>query len=330
MPKRKGVGTNPRIENPLLAHNPIEDLNTWYGPAYIPNTAIKNENLEYTCMGTVSFIQGITGIKGNFEVIVPRSQGGLMHFWRNNDDLNEESWYGPSIFIPDKRISDISLISSSYNRLELIARLNQKLYHLYFDKDNWNGPYEIPNSSGSAGVPSFVQGKYGRIGNFEVIVPRSQGGLMHFWRNNDDLNEPWGGPAVFAEMYDVKQAAMIYSSYGRLDAVAIIENELKYFFQRDRVWQGPFDIPNSSGSAGVPSFVQNRGASGNFEVIVQRVNGGLMHFYRKNNEPDPSWSGPHLIKTSLTIDSASLIHSSYDDLEIIGRIGDELYHLLRG
>jgi hypothetical protein len=44
--------------------------------------------------GNPSLIQSNFGLKGNFELVVPMSTGGLAHYWRNNDDP-ELPWYGP-------------------------------------------------------------------------------------------------------------------------------------------------------------------------------------------------------------------------------------------
>jgi hypothetical protein len=45
----------------------------------------------------------------------------------------------------------------------------------------------------------FIQSRFGSQGNFEVVVPsRAVGGLVHFWRNNDDPSFPWSGPTYFA------------------------------------------------------------------------------------------------------------------------------------
>ena len=37
----------------------------------------------------------------------------------------------------------------------------------------------------------LIQSHFGSMGNFEVVVPsRAAGGLVHFWRNNDDPGFP--------------------------------------------------------------------------------------------------------------------------------------------
>lgn len=37
----------------------------------------------------------------------------------------------------------------------------------------------------------FIQSRFGNRGNFEIVLPRTGGGLVHFWRNNDAPANPW-------------------------------------------------------------------------------------------------------------------------------------------
>jgi hypothetical protein len=77
------------------------------------------------------------------------------------------------------------MLHSSYNKLEVVARIEDNLHHFYLERNGWKGPFEIPNSSGSAGSPSFIQNP-GPAQNFEVVVPRAAAGLMHFTRANSE------------------------------------------------------------------------------------------------------------------------------------------------
>jgi hypothetical protein len=47
----------------------------------------------------------------------------------------------------------------------------------------------------SIGTPSLIQGRSGAQGRFELVSPSADGGLMHYWRNDDDPQMPWLGPA---------------------------------------------------------------------------------------------------------------------------------------
>jgi hypothetical protein len=74
------------------------------GPAFARNssTAIANG-----VRGKAALIQSKFGIKGNFEVVVPRATGGLSHFYRNNDDPTL-SCSGPTAFVTSLGLVDLS------------------------------------------------------------------------------------------------------------------------------------------------------------------------------------------------------------------------------
>ena len=55
---------------------------------------------------------------------------------------------------------------------------------------NWNGPFPLNVDNvqiqGISGNPVLIQSgsDFGTQGNFELLVPRLQGGLAHFWRED--------------------------------------------------------------------------------------------------------------------------------------------------
>jgi hypothetical protein len=98
------------------------------------------------------------------------------------------------------------------------------------------------------GNPVLIQSRFGHQGNFELVVPSSQGGLVHFWRNNDDtLLLPWSGPTFFGQsLGPVDAVTMIQSNFGdpgNLEVVARVGNGL-HFLWRDSgpsfTWSNPF------------------------------------------------------------------------------------------
>src|SRR5262249_58757576 len=77
----------------------------------------------------------------------------------------------------------------------------------------WHGPGFL--TSGVTGNPVLIQGRYGIMGNFELVVPSSSGGLVHYSRNNDDPTLPWSGPTFFGQSLGLVDAAtMIQSNFG--------------------------------------------------------------------------------------------------------------------
>ena len=211
-------------------------------------------------------IQGGFGSRGNFEVVAPLLAGRLAHFWRDNDAPNLP-WHGPTPFGSSDVYDPVALIQSNFStagngpgNLEVVAHTGRGLVHYWRDDVNpfpWFVSVAIPGSTGTAATPTLIQGGFGTMGNFEVVVPLASGGLAHFWRDNDAPNLPWHGPTPFGstEVYDA--VALIQSNFstagggpGNLEVIAHTGNRLDHYW-RDDVnpfpWHGPFAIPGATG-----------------------------------------------------------------------------------
>lgn len=170
----------------------------------------------------------------NFEVVVALQGGGLAHYWRDNTNPSMP-WTGPTVFAQGRTYESVSLIESNFGdgNLEVIARSGQTLYHLYREGDtSWSTPREIlvdgNNSIPAKGVHSFVQGKSGTKGDFELIVPLMTGGLGHYSRNNDNkVNDYylWSTVTNVDATRNYTSAAVIASGFSNLELVARREND---------------------------------------------------------------------------------------------------------
>lgn len=166
---------------------------------------------------------------------------------------------------------------------------------------------------------SLIQGKFGFRGNFEVVLPSKTAlGLVHYSRNNDVPGLPWSGPTRFGGAVSYQGASLIQSNFGspgNLEVVAVTSTNQLVHFWRDSgpsfTWTGPFVI--ASGVTGVPGLIQGRfGTTGNFEVVVPSVSGGLLHFFRNNDAPGLPWSGPTPFAQKLgLVQAVSLIQSNF-------------------
>lgn len=295
-----------------------------------PEQSVKEIIFSGPVSGTPSLIQSNFGFKGNFELVVPMSDGGLAHYWRNNDDP-ELPWYGPIKFGEDNgRFNSSSLIQSrfgSQGNLELAATEEggKNLVHFWRDSGpsfDWHGPGFISEPSKKAvfnGNPSLIQSRSGNKGNFDLVVPLSKGGFAHYWRNNDDLALPWYGPFNFGSSTGVLYEAvtLIQSNFGNpgnLELVARSGDQL-VFFWRDSgpefKWSGPMII--DKGVSGCPCMIQSKfGLKGNFELVVPLASGGLGYYWRDNDDTALCWHGPLMFGTRLgKVDAVTLIQSNF-------------------
>ncbi len=180
----------------------------------------------------------------------------------------------------------------------------------------------------------MIQGIFGRVGNFEMVVPLHHGGLAHFYRNNDDPAMPWYGPFTFAAGQNfVGPVSLIQSNFGtpgNLEVLARSGDQLCHFWRDSGpgfIWSGAFSV--SHGIAGAPSLIQSRfGSVGNFEAVVPLAAGGLGHFWRDNDNPSLPWYGPTQFgQSGGSYETATLIESNYGypgNLEVIARAGNRL------
>jgi hypothetical protein len=200
------------------------------------------------------------GGNGNFELVLPASdgdRGGLMHFWRNNDDPSLP-WIGPAAFGTDAgSVEAVALLQSNFGdpgNLEVVARIGDRLALFSRESDppfTWRGPTFF--FSGASGVPGFVQSHFGDKGNFELVTPLQEGGVIHLWRNNDAPELPWSPPsAPFAVEERVLAASLIESSFG------------------------------------------TPGSGGNLEVILRSSDDRYLH-YQRQDRPPWNWTGPTAI-----------------------------------
>ena len=188
---------------------------TWNGPFFITDGV----------SGVPGLIQSRFGIRGNFEVVVPASGSGLLHFWRNNDDPSLP-WSGPTSFGGSLGLVDsVSLIQSSFGNpgnLEVVASARGQAYHFWRDSGpsfNWNGPFLL---NGIFGSPSLIQSRFGSRGNFELVVSTPSGGLVHYWRNNDDPSLPWSAPTPIGGLIRFGFISLIQSNFGSSGNLEVI------------------------------------------------------------------------------------------------------------
>jgi len=280
-------------------------------------------------VGSGNVTQGKDGLIGNFELVVPIG-GRLAHYRRENDvptlPWRLTAWLPEmATAIPGLRPvpTSVSLIQSNLGasgNLELVASLRQPrggnlLAFWYFDarEKRWHGPNNMiadeQASIEATGNPALIQSRFGRQGNFELVVPQGDR-LVHYWRDNDRPERPWhrgaalsGFGAGIPALKPVPVGVSIFQSNlggaGNLEVLARFHGQSGDFlasYYLDNVtkdWHGPFPVTVGGGSiagvTGAPAAIQsNLGRQGNFEVLVPQGD-RLHHYWRDNDQPDRPW-----------------------------------------
>jgi hypothetical protein len=189
----------------------------------------------------------------------------------------------------------------------------------------------------------MVQSTLGTKGNFFLVVPDATAGLSECTRNNDDLvNLPWGDQRTFGTSVGlVDSVSLIQSNFGtpgNFEVIARVGDRLVHF-ERDSApnstWNGPTTIV-AKGIIGNPAFIQsNFGTRGNFELVAPVEPCGIVHYWRSNDDASPTWQVSTVFAELLgKVDAVALIQSNFDDpepghLEVIARVGADLYHIWR-
>jgi hypothetical protein len=205
--------------------------------------------------GNPALIQGRFGKQGNFELVTADGGGGAFHTWRNNDN-RYMPWGGATLFGQSVgHVAGITMIESNFGNpgnLELVCNAGGRLQFFWRDSGpafHWNGPFAIEQGFAVAGNPVLIQSRFGRQGNFELVVPAAGGGLAHFWRNNDNPNLPWSGATHFGQnLGQVAGVTMIESNFGNpgnLELVCNVGGRLQFFWRDSGPafhWNGPFGL----------------------------------------------------------------------------------------
>lgn len=227
--------------------------------------------LPNNCVGAPAFLQSPYGRNGNFEVIVPVSGGGMEHFWLNNDAGLPRRPAPRTVFIPGwqragrlgrgNQVEGVRLIHSDFGNLEVIAlertATGRQLVH-YFQSGPggaWSAGSVLPDSEQVGGLPGFIQSTFQSVpgqGNFEVIAPAADGGLMHWFSFLEATGRVWRrAPDVNRRGVRVRTVHLIQGNFGgNFEVVAETGGSpygygtLQFYWRNSAtgVWGGPFPI----------------------------------------------------------------------------------------
>lgn len=161
-------------------------------------------------------------------------QGGLL-YWKVKSGV----LYGPYAF-GSGEVKAITALESRHGNIEAVCRIDNYLVHFWRDENTGEWHEYETFAEGVTGMPSFLESSYG---NYEVVAPLKNGGLGHWWRNNEDSAFPWFGPTLIGEG-DYDDVILIENDSNQLTSVSRQGDEYKYFVRDDRnswLWFGPYD-----------------------------------------------------------------------------------------
>lgn len=281
-------------------------------------------------------VQSTHGAQGNFEVVTPRLGGGVAHLYRNNDDPTLK-WHGPGLaFGSAQDVAAVALVQSNLGpagNLEAITLEAKSLVYRWRDDGGswkWQAPTTLPGGLAANGRPGFIQSAHGAKGNFEVIAAVAGGGFAQWWRDNDAPSLTWYGPFVVSgpPLDDVALVQSNFGPLGNLEIIARQGDQLVAYWRDDGAswqWHGPVTFA-PGGVAGAPAFIQSSfGSKGHFHVVAPAEGGGLLHWWRDNDDPTLAWHGPTPFGGG-AVRAVGLIESNYGNLEVVAFLDDHLEH----
>src|SRR5262249_6661993 len=203
---------------------------------------------------------------------------------------------------------------------------------------------------------NFIQGSFGDVGNFELLVPQGEV-IRHLFRDNTEFGAPWHlikdqelryPPGTVVKAVRLVQSDFLGDgTHGNFEVIArVLQPQLHLgdgidfwtLDSRERKWKGPFSLVADGQPifhvTGDPAFIQSSfGRSfvgrGNFELLVPQAN-VIRHWFRDNNASGVHW---HLINdqelpypTRRFSDLVRLVQSNYlgdrthGNFEVIARV----------
>jgi Domain of unknown function (DUF4185) len=217
----------------------------------------------------------------------------------------------------------VSLIQSDYGlklhgNFEAVISQDAQLWHWFRDNSrNDFGPWarapRITGDQDTVAAPGcLIQSDYrpGSHGNFEVVVPlRLPNGsteLRHFWRDNNNPQQPWNrGARITGDHDNVAGAACLIQSdyrtgsHGNFEVVVPLQlpngsTELRHFWRDNNNPQQPwnraqFITQSCAGSGGIIQSHFGSAPHGNFEVIVDEHRAALVHYWHPNFRVAEVW-----------------------------------------
>jgi hypothetical protein len=209
------------------------------------------------------------------------------------------------------------------------------------------GAVSLPNNC--SGAPAFLQSFFGSVGNFELIVPVSGGGMSHFWVNNDRglpgpplprtvvVGPTWQRAGSFGRGNLVEGVRLIHSDFRNLEVIALERTasgrELVFYWQNGPGgrWSAGDVLPESQQVGGLPGFIQSTfqtvAGQGDLEVIAPAADGGLMRWHSFLDSTGRVWRrAGDVNRRGMRVNVVHLIQSNFrGNFEVVAETGGAPY-----
>lgn len=243
--------------------------------------------------GPGSIIQSRIGSPGNFEVVALEGTR-LVHYWKDNSDVHHP--WRPGGLISDRATGPACIIESnigSPGNFEVVVPEGSRLVHYWKDNGDVHHPWQMGGviSDRATGPGCIIQSNIGSPGNFEVVVLEGRR-LVHCWKDNSDLRNPWRSGGVIADGVDGPGAIVQgrISRPGNFEVIAPVGHRLAHWWKDNsdlhNPWRPGYLITTSvrgPGCIGQSAF----GATGHFEVLVGECWQSIVHYWHDNSGTFP-------------------------------------------
>jgi hypothetical protein len=232
-------------------------------------------------------------------------------YWRPSNNIGQwnllnavtDRATGPGCIIQ----SDFQSGNEGHGNFEVVVLEGSNLVHYWGYKQNgdlvWHTGGVI--TTGASGPGCIIQSSFrdDEHGNCEVVVPEGNE-LVHYSKNNADVNNPWGKAAIVSK--EAIGGACIFQSdfpygqdHGNFEVVALEQSGLRHYYRDNggSPWTWNSTVLITDDAIGPASFIQadyrsDDDAHTNFELVVQERREGkesIWHWIRDNSAPGLPW-----------------------------------------
>jgi hypothetical protein len=241
------------------------------------------------------FESGIGTLHRNFQLLAKKGTG-LHEWWR--EGTHPFPWKSAATFGSDAA-SFPTFTSTTFDRNyeAVCVTTTGRLHHWWFGRsDNKWHDGGVFGPTDAVGTPGFVQGNYGKPGNFEVVVGTASGQFNHWWRDHGGV---WHDGGRYGTGISQVGPALVQGRDGKNGSLGLVcvltDSRMQHWWRNDdeQFSWSVRDTFSEDGYTTAPCMIEGQfGAQdetrmGNYELCVVRGN-KIEHWWRWNTG-DEKW-----------------------------------------